>query len=124
MADIPGIIEGASEGKGLGTKFLRHIERTKVLFHLVSADSTDVVADYKTIREELRTYNPALLTKKEYVFLSRADEVSAEERAAKIALLKKENKQVLALSLLEEASLEEVKAILREIIKGKLHARE
>jgi len=58
LADIPGLIEGASGGKGLGTKFLRHIERTKILFHLISAESENPAKDYKTIKEELRLQSP------------------------------------------------------------------
>jgi GTP-binding protein len=99
IADIPGLIEGASGGKGLGVKFLKHIERTKVLFHLLSAESDDVARDYATIRDELQKYNPlnasqngasgehsagrnvlAELTKKtEYVFLTKADAVPPKE---------------------------------------------
>lgn len=78
LADIPGLIEGASTGKGLGIKFLRHIERTRVLFHLVSADSEDPVRDYHTIRAELGAYNPALLQKKEYLLLSKIDAADHE----------------------------------------------
>ena len=65
MADIPGLIEGASQGVGLGYAFLKHIERTKVLVHVVDAASTegrDPVADIRAINEELRAYNPELLT--------------------------------------------------------------
>ena len=61
LADIPGLIEGASAGKGLGVKFLRHIERTRVLFHLVSAESNTPEIDYKTIRKELSAYDPTLI---------------------------------------------------------------
>src|SRR3989344_5938119 len=69
LADIPGLKEGASEGKGLGTKFLRHIERTKTLFHLVSAESDDPARDYGIIRNELTAFNDELSEKCEYVFL-------------------------------------------------------
>lgn len=65
MADIPGIIEGAASGKGLGVRFLRHIERNSVLLFLVPADSNDIVADYKILLNELEEYNPELLHKKE-----------------------------------------------------------
>ena len=68
LADIPGLIEGASGGKGLGIKFLRHIERTRILFHIISAESLNPAADYKIIREELGAYNKAFLKKKEYLF--------------------------------------------------------
>ncbi len=64
IADLPGLIEGASRGKGLGIKFLRHIERTRVIFHFVSASSADPMADYETIRKELGAHSPKLLEKR------------------------------------------------------------
>jgi len=73
LADIPGIIEGASDNKGLGIKFLRHIDRTKTLFHFISAESLDPTKDYKIIRNELRAYSKKLLDKIEYIFLSKCD---------------------------------------------------
>src|SRR3989338_149949 len=69
LAD-PGLIEGASQGRGLGVKFLKHVERTKTLFHLVSAESDDVVRDYNLVRTELGQYNSELLKKDEHVFLT------------------------------------------------------
>ncbi|MFT7557797.1 MAG: GTP-binding protein [Planctomycetota bacterium] len=79
LADIPGLIEGASEGKGLGHQFLRHIQRTKVLAHIISTENPDVAVAYNVIREEMGKYNPELLKKKELVILSKIDEVSEEE---------------------------------------------
>lgn len=119
LADIPGLIEGASEGKGLGIKFLRHIERTKTLFHLISAESENVMADYKTIRNELGAYNKALLEKPEYIFLSKSDMVEPKELKQKLALLKKNRVLALAFSVIDDKSLEKVEAILRKIIKAK-----
>lgn len=115
LADIPGLIEGASRGKGLGTKFLRHIERTKILFHLISAESDDVVKDYKTIKKELATYNKTLAKKTECLFLSKSDMVSTGEVKKKVALLKKIQKNVLSLSIHDWDSLEKVKKILSKI---------
>jgi len=71
LADIPGIIEGASSGKGLGIKFLRHVERTKILFHLISEESETLVKDYKVIKKELSKYSKELAKKPEYLFLSK-----------------------------------------------------
>ncbi|HDH07702.1 MAG TPA: GTPase ObgE, partial [Candidatus Moranbacteria bacterium] len=71
LADIPGLIEGASGGKGLGIKFLKHIERTKVLLHLLSAESDNLLADYEIIRKELGTHNAELLKKPEYILISK-----------------------------------------------------
>ena len=79
LADIPGLIEGASLGRGLGIKFLKHVERTKILFHFISCQSEDPAGDYKTVRNELKKYNPALLKKKEYVFLAKTDLINKEE---------------------------------------------
>ena len=73
VADIPGLIEGASEGKGLGDAFLRHVERTSVLFHLIDAYSNDVAADYQTIRNELQQYSPELTTRPEVIGLTKID---------------------------------------------------
>lgn len=89
FADIPGLIEGAAEGKGLGDEFLRHVERTAVLLHLVDATGEDIVADYETIQHELATYQKNLAKKYQIVVLSKIDLVSPEELAAKQAALKK-----------------------------------
>lgn len=119
IADIPGIIKGASEGKGLGAKFLRHIERTKNLFHFVSAESTDPVADYRAIRQELKKHNPELIQKSEYVFLSKADTINPRETKKKLTLLKKENPNTLPLSSIDDKNIEQVKKILNEIKDNK-----
>lgn len=73
VADIPGLISGASEGKGLGHKFLRHIKRTKILVHLIDINSADLVGDYKTIRTELKEFDKELLKKKEIILLTKID---------------------------------------------------
>ncbi len=73
MADIPGIIEGASEGKGLGLRFLRHIERNPLLLFLIPADSNDVRKDYEVLLNELKKYNPELLDKKRILAISKCD---------------------------------------------------
>lgn len=73
IADIPGLIEGASEGRGLGDAFLRHVERTAVLLHLIDAYSDDVAAAYSTIRRELGAYNPTLLDRSEIIALTKID---------------------------------------------------
>ncbi|MDD5569248.1 MAG: GTPase ObgE [Candidatus Pacebacteria bacterium] len=121
LADIPGLIQGASSGKGLGIKFLRHIERTKILFHLISAESESASKDYKTIRGELKKYNPALLEKPEYLFLSKSDEVGEKEKEKKLKQLKKINENAIAISVYDDESLEQVKKILNKIISKKLN---
>ncbi len=92
MADIPGLIEGASEGVGLGHEFLRHIERTKVLLHLVdgaSVEGRDPVEDIKTINEELSAYNMDLMSKPQIIVANKMDAVSSEEKEAILAKLRK-----------------------------------
>jgi GTP-binding protein len=78
MADIPGIIEGASQGKGLGIRFLRHIERNSVLLFLVPADSKDIHEEYKILLNELKQYNPELLDKPRMLGISKADLLDQE----------------------------------------------
>ena len=119
LADLPGLIEGASTGKGLGIKFLRHVERTKILFHLLSAESENIVKDYKAIRKELGAYNKELLNKEEHIFISKSDAISEKELKAKAAKLKKLNPRVDIISIYDLDSIERVKKILNKIIKSK-----
>ena len=119
LADIPGLIEGASGGKGLGVKFLRHVERTKILFHLVSAESADPAHDYETIRNELGSYNPELLEKEEYLFISKSDAISEAGLKKIEKTMKKLNPRILPISIHDEESLKKVKKILNGIIKEK-----
>lgn len=109
LADIPGIIEGASQGKGLGLKFLRHVERTSILIHLVSAESSNPKEDYNLIRKELGQYNPALLRKEEYVFMSKSDCVSEQELEQKIEQM---GMNATPLSILSNQGMERLKSIL------------
>lgn len=120
LADVPGIIEGASKGKGLGVKFLRHVERTNTLFHLLSAESTDPTGDYDVIQDELGAYNPALLKKKEYLFISKSDMIPDSELKKIIAKLKKKNPTVASLSIHDTESLEWVKKILNTLAEQKM----
>ena len=86
IADIPGLIEGASQGMGLGIKFLKHIEKTKILVHCIDITVNDPIAAYDTVRKEFKEYNEALLEKPEIIFLNKTDLV--DEDAIKIALKK------------------------------------
>ena len=119
IADIPGLIEHASQGKGLGTKFLRHIERTSILFHLISADSSSPEKEYSVIRKELGAHNPELLKKKEYLFLSKSDLLDQKDLKSKLAALKKLNPSAMPVSIHDSESLENIKKILNGIIKEK-----
>ena len=78
MADIPGIIEGASEGKGLGIRFLRHIERNSILLFLIPADTDDITKEYEILLSELRKYNPELLDKQRLLAISKSDMLDEE----------------------------------------------
>ena len=88
IADIPGLIEGASSGKGLGTKFLKHIEKVKVLLHCISSESTDVLADYKTINTELEKFNSELVKKDRIILLTKSDLVDSKTLTTQIKKLK------------------------------------
>ncbi|MDO8486268.1 MAG: GTPase ObgE [Candidatus Staskawiczbacteria bacterium] len=119
LADIPGLVEGASTGKGLGIKFLRHIERTKVLFHLVSADSKNPISDYKIVRDELAKYNKSLLEKPEYIFLSRSDTVLPDVSSTIVRDFKKVSKPIIPISIIDSDSIKHVKKILNDLILKK-----
>ncbi len=115
LADIPGLIEGASQGKGLGHKFLQHIERTKMLFHFIASDSIDPINDYLIIRKELEAFNSKMLDKKEWIILSRIDEVEQKELKAIKKKLKRYNKNIKTLSVLDDKSIKEMKKFLNKI---------
>lgn len=119
LADIPGLIEGSSGGKGLGIRFLRHIERTRTLFHFISAESGSPAADYRTIRRELGAYNKALLKKPEHVFLTKSDAVTPADLKKKLATLRRIDKNAIAVSILDEKSIAHVKKILNGIGRAK-----
>lgn len=93
VADIPGLISGASKGKGLGHKFLRHIKRTKILVHLIDINSDNLVKDYQTIRNELGQFDPSLLEKQEIICLTKIDTKTNKETRQIYNQFKKELKQ-------------------------------
>lgn len=106
LADIPGLIEGASSGRGLGIKFLRHVERTGILLHLVSASTDDPIASYREVRKEIDTFGHGLPEKREIVVLSKTDLLSNEEVSARAKLLAKETgREVLSVSIADDAAL-------------------
>ena len=99
LADIPGLIEGAHEGIGLGDRFLKHVERCSVFLHLLDATSENIVQDYKTIRKELKLYERKLTEKPEVVALNKIDSLTADEIKKKLSSLKKVTKSpVFAIS--------------------------
>jgi GTP-binding protein len=119
FADIPGLIEGAAEGKGLGDEFLRHVERTAVLLHLVDVSSDDVVGDYETIQNELKTYRSNLAEKEQIVVLSKIDLILPEELAQKRAAFEKilpENVQLFAISSQAHENLQPLLYAVRAVV--------
>ena len=95
LADIPGLIEGASEGKGLGHKFLRHVSRTKMILHLVSLESADPISEYYTIRKELSQYDASLAEKEEWIILTKKDLVNQDVIDTTLKALAKTKNRVI-----------------------------
>jgi GTPase len=123
LADIPGLIEGAHEGAGLGDQFLGHVERCRVLLHLVDATEEDVATAYKTVRRELKAYSDELHKKKEIVALSKADALDDETLKTKFEELKKASRKTpLVLSAVSGKGIKDaLYAITREIGKADAH---
>lgn len=119
LADIPGLIEGASEGKGLGVKFLKHVRRTRVLLHLVSFENGENMEKiYTDIRTELQKFDPALAEKQEAILLTKTDVVEDSKFIAKqIALFEKSGKKVFTVSLFDDASIKKFTDSFVEFLK-------
>jgi len=117
LADIPGLIEGASEGKGLGHKFLRHIKRTKTLLHCLSLENEDLVKAYKVIRNELKEYSEELTDKKEIVILTKTDLMDEKTLEKAIKKVSKLNPNVLSATVLDDNSVKKLKDNLVKILR-------
>lgn len=117
LADIPGLIEGAAEGKGLGHKFLRHIERTKALIHCVSVENENPVEAYEIVRKELGLYNREITAKPEVVVLTKTDTVSPEEASQKLKALQKVSKEAYAFSAIDDESIRRFGEVLTQKFK-------
>ena len=116
IADIPGLIEGASRGKGLGISFLRHIEKTKILLHCIDVTLEDPMHAYTIIRDEFKQFDPALLTKPEYIVLTKTD-LSDNETIQKVTkIFTDEKKQVFTSSVYDNKSVEALKHNIYEKI--------
>lgn len=119
IADIPGLIEGASDGKGLGYKFLRHISKTKLLVHLVSLENQNPVKAYETIRGELEKHGGGLTEKPEIILLTKTDTVDVEVVAAVEKKFKAISDQVYAVTLFDDESVktfqDELVRVLRDM---------
>lgn len=107
LADIPGLIEDAHLGHGLGDKFLKHIERCGVLIHIIDSSHEDILKDYDIIRKELISYSPLLQDKEEFICLGKIDTIPAEELEHKIDILKKHtNKEIFPISNFTQKGIE------------------
>jgi GTP-binding protein len=115
IADVPGLIEGASKGKGLGSRFLKHIEKVKVLYHCISCENEKPEETYALIRKELEQSNPLLVQKKEILLLTKLDLLEPEKRETQLkSLAKKLGLPVLGVSIHDLDSIEGLKKSIRE----------
>ena len=113
LADIPGLIEGAHEGTGLGDKFLRHIERCRNILHLIDISNKDVLKSYKQVRNELKKFDKKLATKNEIIVLNKIDILSQKEINSKINTIMNNTKgKVLTISAINKKGLEGLKKVL------------
>jgi len=117
LADIPGLIEGAHKGVGLGTKFLKHIERCKTLLHLIDVTEKDLIRSYKQIRAELGKYSKSLLKKNEIIVLNKIDLVDKKNLESKKKILSgKIKKKIYDLSTLDKSKISKIKSKLLEYV--------
>ena len=113
LADIPGLIEGAHTGIGLGIKFLKHIERCKTLLHLIDITEEDLVKSYKQVRNELKKYSKDLLKKEELVVFNKVDLIAKDQINKKISIFKKKvDKNVLSMSTIDKKTVSNIKSKL------------
>lgn len=118
LADIPGLIEGAHEGKGLGMQFLRHVEKTKLLVHCIDITTEKLVSTYQTIRKEMAAYNKAILDKPEIIVLTKSDLFSEKEAQKQKNKLKSTKKDILVVSVINDQQLENLKTFLIQFVKA------
>ena len=117
MADIPGIIEGASEGKGLGHYFLRHIERNSTLLFMIPSDSDDIVTSYKVLLKELKKYNPEMLDKSRLIAITKSDLLDDElTREIELEIKEKINEEFIFISSISNLGLIELKDKIWEML--------
>ena len=118
LADIPGLLEGAAQGRGLGHKFLRHIERTKTLVHCISSEIDDPVEAYRVVRNELELYNKDMVKKPEVIVLTKVDVINKEEQERKLKILRTINEHVFPVSVLDDQLVKEFGRSLTEQFKS------
>lgn len=119
LADIPGLIEGASSGKGLGIKFLKHIEKTSLIAHCIDISQAEPLKIYKTVRKEFEQYNPELLDKPEIIVLTKTDLLENGDIDKKSKLVSKLKKTIVPVSILDNRSLDELRKVLLKQTKPK-----
>lgn len=124
IADIPGLIEGASEGKGLGDAFLRHVERTAVLLHLIDIYSDDIARDYLTIRSELEKYSPELVGRPEIVALTKAEGFDAELKQMQLDAVKAVAAEGTSVHVISAQAHLGIEDLLRELVAAVHEVRE
>ena len=113
LADIPGLVEGAHKGIGLGDKFLRHIERCKILLHLIDLSEDDLLNSYKKIKSELSNYDKDLIKKKEIIFFNKSDLLDENEIDEKLKEFKKKIKaKYEIISVYSNKDLQKIKKLL------------
>ncbi len=113
LADIPGLVEGAHKGVGLGDKFLRHIERCKILLHLIDLSEDDLLNSYKKIKSELSNYDKDLIKKKEIIFFNKSDLLDENEIYEKLKEFKKKIKtKYEVISVYSNKDLQKIKKLL------------
>ncbi len=115
IADIPGLIEGASSGKGLGIKFLKHIEKVEVLIHCIASDSEDILKDYKTVIAEIGKYNKELLKKKQIILLTKTDLIDEKKQQQLEKKFKKYNPEVYLVSIYNPEQFNNLKELLKKL---------
>ena len=117
IADIPGLIEGASKGKGLGIEFLKHIEKTKVLVHCIDATDENVEKTYSIVRKEFEQYNSSLLDKPEIILLTKIDLAEEETIKRNIKTMQKTRKKVLTASIYDKKTIDMLEKELEKILQ-------
>jgi GTP-binding protein len=118
IADIPGLIKGASKGKGLGIRFLQHIEKTKILLHCIDLTEHSPTAAYDTIRGEMNRFDHGLLEKPEYIVLTKTDLVPTATVSRFTKIFEKRNLPVFSVSIYDEESINRLKKNLLNILDG------
>lgn len=116
IADIPGLIEGASKGKGLGIGFLKHIEKTKILLHCIDSSDENIEKAYETVRKEFEEYSPFLIEKEEIILLTKTDILDKKVLEKNIDVFIKRGKKVLTCSIYDDESIEALKKNVKNML--------